>query len=340
MLSSADFNFKKFASADEKQQFIKEASATLNELWDKGDFLKILKSGTMQDKEAALSTTYQYILTTVYDESILDRVIPPVEVSDDDLQRDEKYDQRYYLLDVDDFPRKGNAYIVNVWDKTGVRIPFARRIKIPFTKARIPEYRKDEEELKAYKMPFTDLLKREISDSVRRVYDSQFIDTLNAIITANPTYAISAAGTRISKTDIVTMMQALDQVYIDPTGQDYAKNGGESIPPGAWLAHKSRWRDIQTWSMDDIGNMVDKLFFEGFNYDVLQGVRVVKVYDYVDKDHVWLIPPPKAFGFNGNYNGGFHMEIKVENMTEIVMNGYIYKMVAVANDIGLRRLDF
>jgi hypothetical protein len=145
-------------------------SEVLNEL-----FVSKLDSEAGKEKIAALGG--DYIKDRLREESFARKILPPKTVSRSDLQVSVSHDTLVKIVEVEPQSR---AMSMSFRGQPSVKYYTGPRFEVPFHTVGSERYEQTEQELMAYTMPITEIIRRNIVNDIQEVEDTVFLSHMES----------------------------------------------------------------------------------------------------------------------------------------------------------------
>jgi len=235
------------------------SAATINELF-------ISKLNTPEGMEKVAQEGSAFIRQKLREVSFARKIINPQYVTKADLQRSINHDGLVKIVDIEP---DSKAMIVNFRGNPDFRYVVGDRFEIPFFMVSSEEFQKTEEELLAYEMPLTEVIERNSVLDIQRIEDENFIDTVNASITAEGTattvsglYSTGAAETgSIPKDKVKNLFDLLD---------------GNELRADTLLMDSTMFNRLFLYDATTVGDAVgSEMHVNGYSYATLFGRKLV-----------------------------------------------------------------
>tara|TARA_Y100001938_G_scaffold151168_1_gene246796 strand:- start:3099 stop:4037 length:939 start_codon:yes stop_codon:yes gene_type:complete len=235
------------------------SAATINELF-------ISKLNTPEGMEKVAQEGSAFIRQKLREVSFARKIINPQYVTKADLQRSINHDGLVKIVDIEP---DSKAMIVNFRGNPDFRYVVGDRFEIPFFMVSSEEFQKTEEELLAYEMPLTEVIERNSVLDIQRIEDENFIDTVNASITAEGTattvsglYSTGAAETgSIPKDKVKSLFDLLD---------------GNELRADTLLMDSTMFNRLFLYDATTVGDAVgSEMHVNGYSYATLFGRKLV-----------------------------------------------------------------
>jgi hypothetical protein len=152
------------------------------------NFIRKLEQGRIKE---ATEEGSAFIRTKMRQEAFVREILPPVLLADDEIDRDEDTDQPKKIVEKE--PDSVATFVP--FYGTGPRTVFkGPRYAVRFGKTESQRFRKSKFELMTYQNDIRKILSDNSVKDMADQEDIKFIDTVNSILTANPSQVVSASG--------------------------------------------------------------------------------------------------------------------------------------------------
>lgn len=152
------------------------------------NFVRKLEEGRVKE---ATEEGSAFIRTKMRQEAFVREILPPVLLADDEIDRDENTDQPKKIVEKE--PDSVATFVP--FYGTGPRTLFrGPRYAVFFGKTESQRFRKSKFELMTYQNDIRKILSDNSVKDMADQEDIKFLDTVNAILTANPAQVVGAAG--------------------------------------------------------------------------------------------------------------------------------------------------
>lgn len=147
-----------------------------------GDVLNemfLAKLDTAEGKEKIAAYGGNYIRDRLREESFARKILPPKTVTKSDLQVSTKHDTMVMIVEMEPFSR---GMSMSFRGKPEVHYYTGSRFEVPFSTVGSLRYEQTEQELMAYKMPITKIIRRNIVNDIQEVEDSIFLGHIESAV--------------------------------------------------------------------------------------------------------------------------------------------------------------
>lgn len=296
------------------------------------------KMGTAEGKEKIAKAGGDWIRDRLREESFLRSILPPRTVTPDDCQRSTKHDSLVYMAEVEPFSR---AMTLSFRGLPDVHYFTAPRFEVPFHSVGSLRYEQREQDLQAYKMPITEMIRKNVVNDIGEVEDRvglnhfesatqslqkdangvAFTATFSGATTKALTAANVAAGTCVESgkckgidviQNTVAVAPGLTEALTFPVQKDdiiklrklFTGTGqrGSRLRCNQILMTDTDFEDISSWVVSDVGDKVaSETTIDGYKYKTL-----VNGTSYTKTLKTDILRPGNIYGFAApEFLGGF-----------------------------------
>ncbi len=338
-------------------------SEVLNEL-----FVSKLDTEAGKEKIAALGG--DYIRDRLREESFARKILPPKSVSRSDLQVSVAHDTLVKIVEIEPQSR---AMSMSFRGQPEVSYYTGSRFEVPFHTVGSLRYEQTEQELMAYTMPITEIIRKNIVNDIQEIEDTVFLNhmekacqSLNedeiAAMSIGDTYTDGQAfctasvqggscGTRgkvkgsglannLNPDSVVTA--AIDKSDLIALFQLFTGAGekGSRLRCDQILMTDTDFEDINGWAQEDVGHkLVGESTVDGYKYKTLIGrkfVRTLKT-DILRPGNIYAFAAPE-------FLGGFLVLNKTKFFADKERNRVSFEAwedigMYVGNVAGVRKLE-
>jgi len=340
----------------------------LNEL-----FVSKLDSEAGKEKIAALGG--DYIRDRLREESFARKVLPPKSVSRSDLQVSVAHDTLVKIVEVEPQSR---AMSMSFRGQPSVKYYTGPRFEVPFHTVGSLRYEQTEQELMAYTLPITEIIRRNIVNDIQEIEDRVFLNHMESAVqslqqdaqslTFGAAYADAAAFSAwnvennslsevgkckgvdvLNNTAVANASDSLDEDLVYPIQKDDliklfqlftgTGNRGSRLRCDQFLITDTDFEDINAWAHSDMGEKVGETTVDGFKYKTLIGRRFVRT---LKTD---ILRPGNIYAFcSPEYLGGFLLLNKTKFFADKERNRVSFEAwedigMYVGNVAGVRKLE-
>jgi hypothetical protein len=342
-------------------------SEVLNEL-----FVSKLDTEAGKEKIAALGG--DYIRDRLREESFARKVLPPKTVSRSDLQVSVKHDTLVKIVEVEPQSR---AMSMSFRGQASVSYYTAPRFEVPFHTVGSERYEQTEQELMAYTLPITEIIKRNIVNDIQEIEDRVFLNHVESAcqslqqdaqdLVFGAEYANAAAFTaknvaggvpeigKVKGVDVINGHDAgagnegiADSVSFPVQKDDFIKlfqlftgsgNRGSRMRCDQFLITDTDFEDLNAWAQADMGDAVKETTVDGYKYKTVIGRRFVRT---LKTD---ILRPGSIYAFAApEYLGGFLLLNKTKFYADKERNRISFEAwedigMYIGNVAGCRKLE-
>ena len=341
-------------------------SEVLNEL-----FVSKLDTEAGKEKIAALGG--EYIRDRLREESFARKILPPKTVSRSDLQVSVKHDTLVKIVEVEPQSR---AMSMSFRGQPRVTYYTGSRFEVPFHTVGSERYEQTEQELMAYTMPITEIIKRNIVNDIQEIEDRVFLNHIESAcqslqqdaqsLVFGAPYADEAAFTasnvagglaEVGKCKGVDAINGhagagnsgvADGLSFPVQKDDFIKlfqlftgsgNRGSRLRCDQFLITDTDFEDLNAWAQSDMGDAVKETTVDGYKYKTVIGrkfVRTLKT-DILRPGNIYAFASPE-------YLGGFLLLNKTKFYADKERNRVSFEAwedigMYIGNVAGCRKLE-
>lgn len=285
-------------------------------------------------KQAGLAGT-SYFRTRIRENAVYRKLLPPVSVTDDDLDYVEDTDLPVMLVELD-FNSEGANQVPFETPTTGATFN-GRKARCEFGRVMTPKYQIDKIRLKGYKMPLLDILYDLMLKDIMDVEDEAWANVNDSIVgdAADQTAQVNEFGIR----------RAIRQIW----GRSGASkiHGGMlrtkgHLKPSKGLMNELLYTRMVQWDRVEVGgDMAQDMLFDGVKTGTLNGLEVlVTSKDTVCKEHdLWIYTDPQFYGANYTYED---VNMVTDEKDGIFLTFFAYETIGgvVTNRAGVCKVTF
>ena len=280
-------------------------SEVLNELF-------LSKLGTEAGKEKIAALGSDYIRDRLREEGFAGKVLPRKTVTRADLQVSVNHDTLVKIVETEPESR---AMSMSFRGQPDVNYYTAPRFEVPFHTVGSERYEQTEQELMAYQMPITQIIKRNIVNDIQEVEDSVFLNHVESAcqslqqeaqnLAFGAAYAAGAAFTasnvagglpevgKVKGIDVIAGFDntaansGIDDTTIFPVQKDDmiklfqlftgTGNRGSRLRCDQFLITDTDFEDINAWALSDMGDkIVGETSVDGYKYSTVIGRKFIR----------------------------------------------------------------
>lgn len=344
-------------------------SEVLNEL-----FVSKLDTEAGKEKIAALGG--DFIRDRLREESFARKVLPPKTVSRSDLQVSVNHDTLVKIVEVEPQSR---AMSMSFRAQPTVKYYTGPRFEVPFHTVGSQRYEQTEQELMAYVMPITEIIKRNIVNDIQEIEDRVFLTHMESAcqslqqdaqgLTFGGTYGDDEAFTarnvatngiaEVGKVKSVDVLQSTaagtnllgnDEDLVFPVQKDdfiklfqtFTGGGGRGsrLRCDQFLMTDTDFEDLNAWAHADMGDkIVGETTVDGYKYKTVIGRKFIRT---LKTD---ILRPGNIYAFTApEYLGGFLVLNKTKFYADKERNRISFEAwedigMYVGNVAGVRKLE-
>jgi len=268
-----------------------------------------------------------YLKLRVYEDSFLSRIIPPKPISPS--QCDRTVDSPTLLRKIID--KEFTDVTATTMDFRGAgdfQFVETEQYPVDFYKIESPEFHITEGELRAKEQPIQSLIKHHTARHIQERMDSVFIDAVEAILTANPSQAITDTSDIILPKNLTNLRNVID-----------GRSDGFPQVCATLLMTQAQYNNIATWPQTGVDNGMGAEFWrDGYMYDKVLNLRVVKTIkaNLIPNNVVYAFVAPEFLGHHLTFNDD-RFQIRTE-WDDISWKAWKTHGAAIGNNYGVAKL--
>ena len=268
-----------------------------------------------------------FLKLSIYEGSILSRIIPPKEISPAQCDRDPN--EPILLRKVIDKEFTDvNAVAMDFRGKGDHKYVDTAAYTVDFYKIMSEEYSISEGELRAKEQPIQELIRHHTARRIEDVMDTAFLSALDK--------AVTSTGQVETVTDDILLPSNIKKIRNVLDGQTTR----DKLEAATLLMTRSRFNDIDTWQQTGVDNgMGQEYWVDGFKYDRLFRLRVVKTIknDLLPDNHIYVFTSPEFLGHHLTFNDD-RFQIKLD-YDVIKWKGWKTHGATIGNERAVARLE-
>ena len=228
----------------------------LNQDYVNSRFVELVKSAeTRPDVE---NFTTAFLRSKIREDSFFRQILPPVIITPAECDLSVAHEELTKIIEKEP---DAEAYAINFRGAAPARYWEGEKYEIPFFKVESEEIQKKEAELLSYRMPVTDLIRKNTNYAIGDTEDSAFMEAVAAAIVASGKTTESTAATGFQKKDFVNLMNLID---------------GDRLKAAILLVSSVVYNDLAAWDDSALGDqLLSEVTVNGYNHPVLMGRRLV-----------------------------------------------------------------
>lgn len=220
---------------------------------------------TAEGREKLAEVGGNYIQQKLRETSFARQIIPPLNVTVNDVTRDENHDGFVKIIDKE--YADSEAMPMNFLGEAKAHYVKGDRYKVNFYRISSDLFSKDETELLAYNYPITKVIEQNSVKDIQRVEDEGFLTHVDAAI-ASTGYSdnITGTGKKLTKTALESLINIVEGSQV--------KN--QALKVETLLMGQQTWNNILSWNNTLLGlNLLDEVTKDGYTYKTLMGRKVI-----------------------------------------------------------------
>lgn len=236
--------------------------------------------------------TVGLIRTHIFVKSVLDRILPPIPTTVQEVIPDDQVDMVYMLVARQKYldEQKWRAFVLPSMDANVPRDYVAPRVRLNFFPFESDEFKKNDYELLSYEamnLPLVNFVSSELQESLTKKKDAFFWKYVNYALDQHADAVISHSSYGTSSDLLKQDFTVLMKYFAD-----------RKIPMGFFVAHHSKILEIQNWNHNDIGSLVSEVVINGVKFPSIFGYPVITTYndEIVSTDELYAFAAPAYLG--------------------------------------------
>lgn len=265
------------------------------------EFVQMLDDPDM--RKEAQEKGAEYLKVQIYEDSFMSKILPAQPISPS--QCDRTTESPNYQVVIDKEFNDVGAIETTFRGNADYDYVEAERYAVNFNKIESPEYEKTEQEIRGMRQPLQNLIRHHIAYYIRKKMDEAFIGAVNEAISKDTSErVVETSASQITPDLIVKLRNILDGRNVN----------GRYLEAATLLMTKAQYNNISTWVQENTagggrgpgmdGGMGKEMWRDGYEYDKLFGLRVVKTFksDVIDNDEVYVFTKPDYMGHHFTFN--------------------------------------
>ena len=294
-------------------------------------FVGMLEQGMTKDAQDAVN---DYIRVRMREDGFHRRILPPVQITNDELDRQVDTDKPVKVVDKE--PNSPGAISVPFATQPINRYIKGPRFRVMFDRILTPRFTKDIDELRTYDMDIRQILSDNSIKDMLAEEDGKFILVCNTLLGG-------AAGAVVTETGSIQWQNVGGGVTRDSVAEamKIMPSTPNHLNPAIALVNNVTIWDVVKWGQDEVGgDLSQELMTRGFAEREIMGVSWIVT---IKRD---LVPDGSMYQFaEPKFLGKFYtledvvMYIKRE---AFMLEFFSYESIgsAIANIAGVARADF
>lgn len=251
-------------------------------------FVGMLEQGMEKQAQDAVN---DYIRVRMREDGFHRRIIPPVQITNDELDRQVDTDKPVKVVDKE--PNSPGAISVPFATQPINRYIRGPRFRVMFDRILTPRFTKDIDELRTYDMDIRQILSDNSIKDMLAEEDGKFILTCNTLL--------GSQGATVAETGTVQWQLVGGGVTRESIAQamKILPSTPNSLMPSTVLVNNITIWDVVKWGRDEVGGDISQEMFErGFAEREIMGVRWIVTIkkDLVPDSTIFMYAEPKFLG--------------------------------------------
>ena len=251
-------------------------------------FVGMLEQGMEKQAQDAVN---DYIRVRMREDGFHRRIIPPVQITNDELDRHVDTDKPVKVVDKE--PNSPGAISVPFATQPINRYIKGPRFRVMFDRILTPRFTKDIDELRTYDMDIRQILSDNSIKDMLAEEDGKFILVCNTLL--------GSQGATVAETNSVQWQLIGGGVTRDSIAQamKILPSTPNHLNPSTVLVNNVTIWDVVKWGRDEVGGDISQEMFErGFAEREIMGVRWIVTIktDLVPDSSIFMFAEPKFLG--------------------------------------------
>ena len=242
-------------------------------------------------EKQAQDAVNEYIRVRMREDGFTRRIIPPVQITNDELDRQVDTDKPVKIVDKE--PNSPAAISVPFATLPMNRYIRGPRFRVMFDRVMTPRFTKDIDELRTYDMDIRQILSDNAIKDMLAEEDGKFILTVNSLL--------GAAGSTVAETGTIQHRNISGGVTRDNVAQamKVLPQTPSHLNAATVLINNVTIWDVVKWGRDEVGgDLAQELLTRGFAEREIMGVRFIVTIkrDLVPDGTIYMFAEPKFLG--------------------------------------------
>lgn len=242
-------------------------------------------------EKQAQDAVNEYIRVRMREDGFTRRIIPPVQITNDELDRQVDTDKPVKIVDKE--PNSPAAISVPFATLPMNRYIRGPRFRVMFDRIMTPRFTKDIDELRTYDMDIRQILSDNAIKDMLAEEDGKFILTCNSLL--------GAAGSTVSETGTIQHRNISGGVTRDTIAEamKILPQTPSHLNAATILVNNVTIWDVVKWGRDEVGgDLAQELLQRGFAEREIMGVRWIVTIkrDLVPDGSIYMFAEPKFLG--------------------------------------------
>jgi hypothetical protein len=281
-------------------------------------FIRKIEQGMIKEAEVSASS---YIRKVMREEGFLRKILTPIQITDDQLDRDVNTDKPKVIVDKE--PDSKATYIP-FRGKADNRYYSGSKFDVFFDVIESDHFHKDIFELKTYNNDIRQIIKDNVVKDIQTTEDGRFIQLVNTLVSGTAQEVSISGG--LTSPNLAEAAKVLARV---------------KLPNGCMLMNSSTEKEILKFPATSIGDTVaSKRHLDGFQEGKVHGIRTLVTIkrDLVPDNVVYFFAPEEFLGkFFVLQDATFYIEHKGHN---VMFYTYESIGVGIANVNAVAKVTF
>jgi hypothetical protein len=296
-------------------------------------FLEHLRDPEM--KKQAEDRSMAYLKARVYEDCVLERVMPSKSISPAQCDRTESSAGSPSMLRkiIDKEFTGVTATAMDFRGKGEYRFVETDTYPVDFYKIESPEFHISEGELRAKEQPVQSLIKHHTARFIEEAMDQAFFTACEAIVAAT-------VGSSFEQVVTVADDIVLPRNFVKGVNKIDGRPGNSNpLQAATCVMTQAMYNNIFAWPQSGVDNALrDEFWRDGYKYDFLKGVRIVRTIKthIVPNNTIWFFAAPEFIGHHFSFNDD-RFQIRTE-WDDIAWKGWKTHGAAIGNNYSVAKL--
>ena len=253
----------------------------VSQLWD------VFNGGNTEGIEKVAALTEDFLRDRIRETSVLNRVIPPVVLTEAQIERNTANDWPLKRVEIEP---DSKAMSLGFRGKGTANFFEGAKYEVYFTKIEAEHFKKTREELMTMRYPVVDVVNNNLVLDMQEQLDALFVKRLAAAATSSSQF-LNSTNTTLTKEDLITAAQTIT---------------GKRRRPLRLIMTEARWMDLARLGPDKVGyEGVERIAFNGtriektfLGYEVITSINSSTDGSVWNDKDVWMVSEPGFLGSN------------------------------------------
>ena len=228
----------------------------LNHDYVNSRFVDLVKSAETRGDVENYATAF--LRSKIREDSFFRQILPPVILTPAECDISVDHEELTKIIEKEP---DTVAYAINFRGAAPARYWEGSKYAIPFYKVESEEIQKKEAELMSYRMPVTDLIRKNTNYAIADQEDKAFMTAVGAAITESGKTTESIAATGFQKKDFTNLVNLID---------------GDRLKAAFILVNVTVYNDMAAWDDSDLGDsLLSDVTINGYTHPIFLGRRLI-----------------------------------------------------------------